>query len=119
MPWHSSTSCYGCNRSALSSLCIVVVPSQESVLDSLDDGEDVLYVAQTGAGKSMCFMMPALLKRDKVVVVFSPLKSLMFDQAHVTLGSSRAYLGRISDASRAHLGRISGASWSHLPCPIR
>ena len=52
---------------------------QEQVIDRLLAGEDVLCVMPTGAGKSMCYQIPALLS-DGVTVVVSPLISLMKDQ---------------------------------------
>ena len=52
---------------------------QEEVIQALLDGRDCLAVMPTGAGKSLCFQIPALLK-DGVTVVISPLLSLMKDQ---------------------------------------
>jgi len=54
-------------------------PLQARVLSALEDGKDVLAVLPTGAGKSACFQIPALL-RDAPTVVVSPLISLMQDQ---------------------------------------
>jgi len=52
---------------------------QEDVIRHILAGDDVLAVLPTGAGKSLTFQLPALL-RDGVTVVFSPLIALMKDQ---------------------------------------
>ena len=54
-------------------------PSQALVIDALLLGRDVLGVMPTGAGKSVCFQIPALLLPGATVVI-SPLISLMKDQ---------------------------------------
>ena len=54
-------------------------PLQARVIGALQSGEDVLAVLPTGAGKSICFQIPALLRPAPTVVV-SPLISLMQDQ---------------------------------------
>jgi RecQ family ATP-dependent DNA helicase len=43
-------------------------------------GKDVLLVMPTGAGKSLCYQLPALEDPDKLTLVVSPLVSLMQDQ---------------------------------------
>ena len=54
-------------------------PTQEAPVESLLKNEDVVAIMPTGAGKSICFQIPALCKSG-LTVVFSPLISLMKDQ---------------------------------------
>lgn len=54
-------------------------PSQRDVIDAILDARDTLCVMPTGAGKSLCYQLPAVL-RGKLTVVVSPLISLMADQ---------------------------------------
>jgi len=54
-------------------------PGQEEIVDFLIAGENVLVVMPTGAGKSLCYQIPALLS-DRLTVVVSPLVALMDDQ---------------------------------------
>ena len=54
-------------------------PGQEAVIDTLLAGRNVLAVMPTGAGKSLCYQVPALV-RDGLAVVVSPLVALMRDQ---------------------------------------
>src|ERR1700728_4171171 len=54
-------------------------PGQEEVVRAALAGRDVLVVMPTGAGKSLCYQLPALM-RDQLTVVVSPLVSLMADQ---------------------------------------
>ncbi len=52
---------------------------QDSLIDGLLNGRDVLGVMPTGAGKSICYQLPGLML-DGVTLVISPLISLMKDQ---------------------------------------
>lgn len=52
---------------------------QEAIVAHLTQGEDALILMPTGAGKSLCYQIPALL-RPGVAVVVSPLVALMHDQ---------------------------------------
>lgn len=54
-------------------------PGQHEVIQTLLDGRDCLAIMPTGAGKSICFQLPALMMLG-VTLVISPLISLMKDQ---------------------------------------
>ena len=54
-------------------------PGQREIIDLLISGRNVLAVMPTGAGKSMCYQIPAVLS-DKLTIVVSPLIALMDDQ---------------------------------------
>lgn len=66
---------------------------QDRITDSLLSGRDVLGIMPTGAGKSICYQVPALMF-EGVTVVVSPLISLMKDQvsALVQSGVAAAYI---------------------------
>lgn len=55
-------------------------PGQEPIIDYILGAENVLAVMPTGAGKSLCYQVPALLM-DGLSVVVSPLVALMDNQA--------------------------------------
>ena len=54
-------------------------PGQEDIIQSILLGENALAVLPTGAGKSLCYQLPALVG-DKFSIVISPLIALMKDQ---------------------------------------
>ena len=66
---------------------------QEAVIDALLAEKDVLAVMPTGAGKSICYQVPALMMKG-ITLVISPLISLMKDQVRSLnqAGISAAYL---------------------------
>lgn len=66
---------------------------QEQLVDGILSGRDVFGIMPTGAGKSLCFQLPALMM-DGVALVVSPLISLMKDQVYSLnqAGAHAAYL---------------------------
>jgi ATP-dependent DNA helicase RecQ len=77
-------------------------PGQEAIIDALLAGRDTLAVMPTGAGKSLCFQIPALLF-DGLSLVVSPLISLMKDQVSALrqAGVEAAYLNSALTARQA------------------
>ena len=74
-------------------------PGQEPLIDALLSGRDVMGVMPTGAGKSVCYQLPALLLPG-LTLVLSPLISLMKDQvsALAQAGIPAAYVNSSLDA---------------------
>ena len=66
---------------------------QEPVIDALLSGRDAVAIMPTGAGKSVCYQVPALLLPG-ITLVISPLVSLMRDQVTqlVQMGIPAAFL---------------------------
>ncbi|WP_085315325.1 DNA helicase RecQ [Derxia lacustris] len=75
---------------------------QEAVVAQVIDGGDALVLMPTGAGKSLCYQVPALA-RDGVAVVVSPLIALMQDQVAALreAGVAAAFLNSSLDAAEA------------------
>ncbi len=89
-------------------------PMQREIIQNVLDGRDTLAVLPTGAGKSLCYQIPALLLKGLTVVV-SPLIALMQDQVSqleafgvpaVFLNSSLDWVSYCETCSRIRRGEI-------------
>jgi len=82
--------------------------AQGQIIDHVAQGDDALVLMPTGAGKSLCYQVPALL-RDGVGIVVSPLIALMQDQVEALrqLGVRAEFLNSSLDAQSA--ARVEGA----------
>jgi ATP-dependent DNA helicase RecQ len=88
---------------------------QEEIIREISAGHDALGIMPTGAGKSVCFQIPAILSHG-VSIVLSPLISLMKDQVDAlkqsgvraeSINSAMDWEDSISVLKRARRGRVS------------
>ena len=88
--------------SLLAGRALTLKPEQQTAIAATTQGRDVLALLPTGAGKSFCFQLPALVLPGLTVVI-SPLVSLMHDQAlslnHTIGGAVRALVGSLPESS--------------------
>lgn len=88
-------------------------PGQTEIVSKLLSGQDVLAVMPTGAGKSLCYQVPALALPG-ITIVVSPLVSLMKDQvgALVQAGVAAAFLNNsLTDNQKALMLRRAREGW--------
>lgn len=73
-------------------------PGQEDVINACLRGQDTLVLMPTGAGKSLCYQIPALLL-PQVTIVVTPLLSLMKDQVDqlLAMGIAAAFINSQQD----------------------
>ncbi|XP_047042613.1 ATP-dependent DNA helicase Q-like SIM [Lolium rigidum] len=91
---------------------------QKEALDAWFAHKDCLVLAATGSGKSLCFQIPALLT-TKIVVVISPLISLMHDQCLKLAkhGISACFLGSGQPDNRVEGKAMAGNYKIVYVCP--
>ena len=87
---------------------------QRQVVEKIMSGRDLCVVMPTGAGKSLCYQLPALLAEGFTLVV-SPLIALMFDQVQALrkrgipaafINSSVGFAEQLAAAEGAAAGEI-------------
>jgi ATP-dependent DNA helicase RecQ len=76
--------------------------AQQAIVDHVTDGGDALVLMPTGGGKSLCYQIPAIARRNAgrgVAIVVSPLIALMHDQVGALheAGVDAAYLNSTLD----------------------
>ena len=91
-------------------------PGQDSVIEAILRGQDALAVMPTGAGKSVCYQIPAVLF-DGLTIVVSPLISLMDDQVRSLkeVGIRGSYFNStLKPRVRPEVLRRAAAGWYDL-----
>src|SRR6478735_6429610 len=77
---------------------------QEEAVDAALADRDVLVVMPTGAGKSLCYQLPGLM-RDDLTIVVSPLVSLMQDQVGALAARAPGRVGLVNAQQDAAANR--------------
>jgi len=85
-------------------------PGQDTVIEQLVAGKDVLAIMPTGGGKSLCYQIPALV-RPGLAIVVSPLIALIKDQVDALRANGVAAAGLHSGLARDELMDVYSQLW--------
>nr|WP_321272858.1 DNA helicase RecQ [uncultured Tolumonas sp.] len=85
-------------------------PGQDTVIEQLVAGKDVLAIMPTGGGKSLCYQIPALV-RPGLAIVVSPLIALIKDQVDALRANGVAAAGLHSGLARDELMEVYSQLW--------
>jgi ATP-dependent DNA helicase RecQ len=86
-------------------------PHQEEIVKAILDNRDAFAVMPTGGGKSLCYQLPAAMKKG-VCVVVSPLISLMKDQVDAANANGlRAGQTRLNFVSNVNTSKVGNRWW--------
>lgn len=84
-------------------------PGQREIIEAVLAGEDLVVIAPTSFGKSICFQLPAVMRQDRPVLVVSPLIALMADQVQQARGRGIHALSLTSHLTRAAMSEALAA----------
>ena len=72
--------------------------NQERIIRNLLDGRNTFVIMPTGAGKSLCYQLPAMIN-DGLAIVISPLIALAYRDSRESSRSASVRLGETPNAS--------------------
>ena len=91
-------------------------PGQDEVISAVLSGRNVVVVMPTGAGKSLCYQLPAMLLPGLTLVV-SPLIALMKDQVEAL--TARGIPATFINSSLGALASTGCCTWRPSACAAR
>ena len=96
-------------------------PGQAEIIADIFNGEPVIAVMPTGAGKSLCYQLPAVVlgERGGLTLVVSPLIALMKDQVDALRARGIEAAALTSHASAEEQREILELSLLHISEPTR